>query len=168
MLQFFTKKRGEKGFTLIELLVVIAVIGMLASIVLVSLGPVRKKGRDARRMSDIRQIGTAMEMCYDDADCSGSEKYPDTAAQEIGPDSTNWKTIDTDGTPLYLTIPKDPLNSGDQQYKSKDGTDQWYCIYVKLEAPTAATWFCASNRGVAQKEYTGPPTKDDCCGFDVD
>ena len=32
-------KRRTKGFTLIELLVVIAVIGMLASIVLVSLGP---------------------------------------------------------------------------------------------------------------------------------
>ena len=75
MLQFFNKKRGQKGFTLIELLVVIAVIGMLASIVLVSLGPVRKKGRDARRMSDIRQINLAMEMCYPDSACGGLERY---------------------------------------------------------------------------------------------
>ena len=59
-------RKKSKGFTLIELLVVIAVIGLLASIVLVSLGGARKKARDARRQADIRQIGTAMEMAYSD------------------------------------------------------------------------------------------------------
>jgi prepilin-type N-terminal cleavage/methylation domain-containing protein len=52
----------QKGFTLIELLVVIAVIGMLASIVLVSLGPARARARDAKRLSDIRQMSLAIEI----------------------------------------------------------------------------------------------------------
>lgn len=55
----------KRGFTLIELLVVIAIIGLLASIVLVSLNTARGKARDTKRLSDIRQIIIALEMFYD-------------------------------------------------------------------------------------------------------
>lgn len=59
-------KLNKKGFTLIELLVVIAIIGLLATVAVVSLNSARQKSRDAKRVSDIGIIQTALEM-YQDA-----------------------------------------------------------------------------------------------------
>lgn len=57
--------KNSKGFTLIELLVVIAIIGILASVVLVSLNTARQKARDARRIADMRTIQLALTLYYD-------------------------------------------------------------------------------------------------------
>lgn len=56
--------KNKKGFTLVELLVVIAIIGLLATIAFISLNSARGKARDAKRVSDIRQIQTALELYY--------------------------------------------------------------------------------------------------------
>lgn len=58
------KIKTYTGFTLIELLVVIAIIGTLASVILVSLNSARLKSRDARVISDVQQIRTAIESGY--------------------------------------------------------------------------------------------------------
>ena len=59
--------RKQKGFTLIELLVVIAIIGLLSTLAVVALNNARMKSRDAKRVSDIKQIQTALELFYNDA-----------------------------------------------------------------------------------------------------
>ncbi|MFH1180803.1 MAG: type II secretion system protein [bacterium] len=53
--------KKQKAFTLIELLVVIAIIGVLASIVTVSMGGARAKARDAQRISDVKNLSTILE-----------------------------------------------------------------------------------------------------------
>ena len=58
--------KKQKGFTLIELLVVIAIIGLLATIVMVSLNSARKKARDTKRRGDLKQVSLALEMYYND------------------------------------------------------------------------------------------------------
>src|ERR1700693_3255132 len=85
MIAFVDKSRGiilqcytlnmkkKRGFTLIELLVVIAIIGILSAIVLASLNSSRQKGRDARRISNIKQIQRAFELYYD-----ANSVYPKT------------------------------------------------------------------------------------------
>lgn len=64
---YISRVRSPKGFTLIELLVVIAIIGILASIVLVSLTSARAKGRDARRVSDLKEISKLIALNADPA-----------------------------------------------------------------------------------------------------
>ena len=66
---------GRGGFTLVELLVVIAVIGLLSTIAFVSLNRSRAKARDAKRISDIRQLQGAFELYYSDQVIPG---YPGT------------------------------------------------------------------------------------------
>ena len=90
--------RKQRGFTLIELLVVIAIIGILASIVLVSLNTARSKSRDARRVADVRQIMTALELFYND-----NSGYPAATAAGACVPVTAASTCPTGGAPAFST-----------------------------------------------------------------
>ncbi|MDD5625879.1 MAG: prepilin-type N-terminal cleavage/methylation domain-containing protein [Patescibacteria group bacterium] len=72
------EKKNKKGFTLIELLVVVAIMGLMAALAIVSLNQARAKARDARRVADIKQIQTALELYYMD-----QNKYPDAPATGV-------------------------------------------------------------------------------------
>ena len=56
------KKISDKGFTLIELLVVVAIIGVLATVVLSSLGKARTRAQTAKAISEMRSMATAFEI----------------------------------------------------------------------------------------------------------
>ena len=77
--------KQKKGFTLVELLVVIAIIGLLSTLAVIALGSARSNARDARRISDIKQIQTALELHFADA---GKYPFPE-AATTLGSDVTN-------------------------------------------------------------------------------
>ena len=60
------KTNTIKAFTLIELLVVIAIIAILATLAIVSLSTARSSSRDAKRLADLKQLQTALEVYYND------------------------------------------------------------------------------------------------------
>lgn len=146
---FFAK--NKKGFTLIELLVVIAIIGILATIVLVSLNSARTKARDVRRLSDMQQISLAMEVYYD----KNSSKY------FVGTDFASYVAgLKTDE--VIGATPVDPSNSGSNVYTAlAGGTTSKYCFYTQLEQ-TATQYAVASETGAGKRDSV--PTAQGSCG----
>jgi len=97
-----TTRRALGGFTLIELLVVIAIISILSSVVLASLNSARQKGRDARRVSDMKQIQLALELYYDN-----NSQYPTNGYSAL--------TAALNGT-YISTTPNDPTSGNAYGY----------------------------------------------------
>lgn len=116
-------KQARKGFTLIELLVVIAIIGILATIILVSLGTARRRARDARRISDVRQIALALQLFRED-----NTAYPQSAYAATG-----------SLVPTYVrAVPIDP-NGGNYLYGVDSATSaQNYVLGATLEVTTSS------------------------------
>lgn len=135
MLKKFSKKwAASKGFTLIELLVVIAIIGVLASIVLASLNNARKKARDVRRITDIKQLQLALELYFDGV---GSSKYPPalTGAGTCDVPTNKFRGLEVLVTNNYIPqIPRDP-NASDPCYfyATPAAPETTYHLGAKLE-----------------------------------
>ena len=144
-------KNNKKGFTLIELLVVIAIIGLLSTLAVVSLNSARQKARDARRMSDLKQISTAMELYY-----SQHDAYPATgvcnaagviAVAVNGTICPSGNAI-TDGTDVFLnSIPDAPGGTGAQALYLYGGTSlaSTYCLSVQMEVPNTDYFVCSNG-----------------------
>ena len=55
----------NKGFTLIELLVVISIMGILGSVTLAPFNQARMKGRDGKRVSELKAIQSSLQLYAD-------------------------------------------------------------------------------------------------------
>ncbi|MFA4942945.1 MAG: FISUMP domain-containing protein [Patescibacteria group bacterium] len=152
----------KKAFTLIELLVVIAIIGLLATVSVIALNNARSKSRDAKRVSEIKQIQTALELYYND-----QNRYPLTAEFTLGGEIFSTSSY---GTTTYLAhIPGAPTpadgSCSDSEnlftYISNDGSSYslTFCLGVNTGTLTAGV----NNANPYGITYLNPGSEDAGC-----
>lgn len=112
----------------------VAIIGVLAGMVLVSMTGSRAKARDARRLSDFREIAPAQEAAMND-----SSIYSNGATQVYIPAIKNSIGYQ------YLARMNDPVNNSIYQYI-------WVGNNAACGGMAAGTYFCA----IAKMETNGP------------
>lgn len=138
----------KKGFTLIELLVVIAIIALLSTLAVVALGSARQKSRDAKRLADIKQTQTALELYFTDQNA-----YPAGTSLVLGGASA--KCLGAGGfaasgctTPIYMgNVPSNPTPGGADYTYTVSGSS--YSITFSLEG---------ASGGLALGTHTASPS----------
>ena len=155
--------KEQGGFTLIELLVVISIIGVLATIGMVSLNGARARARDARRRSDLRNIVLALEQYnsqYGTYKVSGSIMYGSYGggyysyryASYANSISTGLENVGY--TPTPFVDPRQVGNNSSPQYMVYTCDDGIYA-YAHLEMPSSADI-------AAYQDSCGPALGLDC------
>ena len=152
-------KKSTRGFTLIELLVVIAIIGILASIVLVSLNSARNKGRDTRVISDVQQVRTALESGF-----NGSG-YPDLSYVAVNCDAASVVTgnLATNGhctaaagpdNAVLNQLVNDATSQGGNMFFHVGANNTSYAIFGRMISSNT-TYFCIDSSGKTNQSDNG-------------
>ncbi len=133
--------KGNKSFSLVELLIVVAIILILATVSVIALKDQQAKARDAKRISDIRQLRTALEFYYSDEGeypivtnkiFLGAADKSKLCSKESGGFVSSQTECQADTT-YMAKVPADPLVGRNFFYS---GTTEGYDITFITEKPS--------------------------------
>jgi prepilin-type N-terminal cleavage/methylation domain-containing protein len=141
-----SSKNGA-GFTLIELLVVIAIIALLTSIALIAFMSARQKARDAKRLADMTQMNTGLELYF-----ATNKGYPSSSTGIPSPLVPNFASSlpsapqpadGSCGSVLYISPGQ---GNGSTYYYYPSGTAYLGSDGATLVYPDYAYYFCLGNQ----------------------
>ena len=161
----------RKGFTLIEILIVVAIIAILASVVLVGLGPTQQAGRDARRLSDIHEVQNGFELFFNKCGYYPGQLSTAGACTAGAPSPTTWAGVQaalTTYTSLgVLSVPVDPT-SGKQYGDYYGGTNGGYVLSTHFENGSTQAFNGYQAPTTAGGTWTTDATAKDCTQSSAD
>jgi len=144
---------NSRGFTLIELLVVIAIIAFLASMALPAIGPMIERGRSAKCVGNLRQIGAAVQQYVADNDYRfpAIETEPPSLPPEVEDPGTALEKLGPYGiTEQVLVCPSDAAKN--KNYV-KHGTSYHFSPVLQDETPASVKIY--TRRGTFQISNIG-------------
>ncbi|MFA4943035.1 MAG: FISUMP domain-containing protein [Patescibacteria group bacterium] len=125
--------KSKRAFTLIELLVVIAIIGVLATVSIIALSNARSKSRDAKRVGNMKQVQTALELFFND-----NGRYPTEEEWALG---SLFSTTSSATTTYLQVIPTSPIPA-DGNCSENENTS----VYTQTESGASySVAFCIGN-----------------------
>ncbi len=140
--------RHTQGFTLIELLVVIAIIGVLASVVLVTLNDARVRAADAAIKNNLSDARAQATLFYDAANYSFGSVCANTTSGGV---KSIYSFVLAAAQAADLTgFSRDSVGSSTAAV-CNDGTSGWA---AQVPLKTSGKWFCVDDKGTANT-YTG-------------
>lgn len=99
----------QKGFTLIELLIVVAIIGLLATLAIVSLTSAQQRARDTKRVADVKALQVALELHWNE-----NAAYPTITT--TGGALDTWDELSTALDDFMSAAPVDPDDDDGEFY----------------------------------------------------
>ena len=139
--------KNQKGFTLIELLVVIAIIGILSTIVLVSVNDARTKAQDAVIKSSMEQIRSQAELDWDT-----NSDYSATCAETGGASGNSTLSY----TEINASVVENSPDTDDVVCnESANSAD--YAAWIDLNT---GNYWCVDSTGVSCDVGATAPTAD--------
>jgi type II secretory pathway pseudopilin PulG len=138
---------------MIEVMVVVSIIALLSTVVFASLAYAGQRGRDAKRIQNIKQIQSALEL-YASEHRGVYPLVPTSFAWELAPFLA----------PQYIPIvPEDPTRTAANRYRYytvSASNASSYSMVVNLESDDPAVGWCLVKLGVGWSAWDVYPACD--------